>query len=222
MKKTVLAMALAVIMGLSGCATTQDAYTGEDKTSKTTQGAVIGGVVGAVGGALTGNRKDRNKRAIIGGLIGAAAGGAVGNYMDNQEAELRQTLRGSGVSVTRSGDRIILNMPGNITFASDSANINAGFFDVLNSVGLVLKKFNETTVEVAGHTDSQGSDSHNLTLSERRAESVASYLTGQGIPWSRMRAVGFGERMPIANNNYADGRARNRRVEVNILPMSRG
>lgn len=220
---TALIVALGISM-ISGCATTsQDAYTGETKTSNTAKGAMIGSVVGAVGGALTGERGDgrRTKRALIGAALGAAAGGGIGHYMDKQEAELRQQLRGTGVSVTRRGDNIILNMPGNITFSTDSANINSTFYPVLNSVAVVLRKFNETRVEVGGHTDSRGTELHNQKLSQRRAESVTSYLAGQGIPSSRVYSIGYGESRPIADNMYAPGRAKNRRVEVQILPMTR-
>ena len=139
---------------------------GERQVSKTTKGAGIGAAVGAVAGILTGDdSRERRKRALIGAGVGALAGGAVGNYMDRQEAKLRQQLQGTGVSVTRNGNNITLNMPGNITFKTDSADLRPDFFDVLNSVSMVLKEYDKTILEVAGHTDSTGSDQSQPALS---------------------------------------------------------
>jgi len=205
---------------LAGCQTT-DPYTGEDKTSSAAKGAVIGAAAGAAVGLITGDdSRERRKRALILGGAGALAGGAVGTYMDRQEAKLRDELRGTGVSVTRDGDNIILNMPGNVTFATNSADVNAGFYPVLNSVGLVLTEYSQTVVEVAGHTDSVGSESYNLELSQRRAASVAAYLNSRGIDSQRLLTLGFGKARPIASNETAEGRAQNRRVEITLLPLT--
>ena len=140
--------------------------------------------------------------------------------MDKQEAELRAQLEGTGVSVHRSGDNITLNMPGNVTFATDSSDLSPAFFDVLNSVGMVLDEYDQTVVEVAGHTDSTGTDSYNQALSERRARSVANYLMGQGVMGERLITVGMGERYPVANNGTVDGRQANRRVEITMVPLT--
>jgi outer membrane protein OmpA-like peptidoglycan-associated protein len=208
-------------MGLSGCMTT-DAYTGERKVNDTTKGAGIGAAVGAVAGLLTGgNAAAHRKNALIGAGIGALAGGAVGNYMDRQESKLRSQLAGSGVSVTRMGDNITLNMPGNITFASDSAELNPNFYRVLNSVNIVLKEYEKTVVEVAGHTDSTGAADYNQKLSERRANSVAQYLEGQGLRSDRVITVGAGETHPVATNDTAEGRQSNRRVELTLTPLTK-
>ncbi|HON95393.1 MAG TPA: OmpA family protein, partial [Deltaproteobacteria bacterium] len=137
-----------------------------------------------------------------------------------QEEKLRQRLQGSGVSVTRQGDNLILNMPGNITFATNSADINAGFFDVLNSVVLVLKEFDKTLIDVYGHTDSVGADAYNQTLSERRAASVGQYLIGQGVDGRRVYTQGFGETSPVASNDTDAGRQQNRRVELQLAPLT--
>ena len=139
-----------------------------------------------------------------------------------EEAELRAELEGTGVSVTRIGDNITLNMPGNITFATDSSDLSPAFFDVLNSVGKVLQEYNKTVVEVAGHTDSTGSDAYNQGLSERRASSVATYLRGRGVIADRMITVGMGESRPIADNGTAQGRQANRRVEITMVPVTAG
>ncbi len=217
LKSTVLGVVLAV---LAGCQTL-DPYTQEKRTSKTTKGAAIGAISGAVVGLLTGDdSRERRKRALIGAGAGALAGGAVGNYMDRQEAKLRAQLQGTGVSVTRNGDNITLNMPGNITFQTDSADLRADFFDVLNSVSLVLKEYDKTLVEVAGHTDSTGSDQYNQTLSERRANSVAQYLQTRGINQQRVLTVGGGENYPVADNETPDGRQLNRRVELSLEPIT--
>ncbi len=205
---------------VSGCKTL-DAYTREEKTSNTTRGALIGAGIGAVIGLISGDDAvERRQRALIGAGVGALAGGSVGYYMDKQEAELRAQLEGTGVSVHRNGDNITLNMPGNVTFATDSSDLSPAFFDVLNSVGMVLEEYDQTVVEVAGHTDSTGTDSYNQALSERRASSVANYLRGQGVMGERLITVGMGERYPVANNGTVDGRQLNRRVEITMVPLT--
>jgi outer membrane protein OmpA-like peptidoglycan-associated protein len=214
-------LAGVVLSTLSGCYT-YDPYTGEKKVSDTTKGAGIGAAVGAVAGLLTGgNAAAHRKNALIGAGIGALAGGAVGNYMDRQESKLRHQLAGTGVSVTRMGDNITLNMPGNITFASDSAELNPSFYGVLNSVNIVLKEYEKTVVEVAGHTDSTGAAEYNQRLSERRANSVAQYLEGQGLRTDRVITVGAGETHPVAANDTPDGRQANRRVELTLTPLTK-
>ncbi len=205
---------------VAGCTTT-DPYTREDKVSNTAKGAGIGAVAGAVVGIATGDSaKERRNRALIGAGVGALSGGAIGNYMDRQEAELRRRLEGTGVSVTRHDDDITLNMPGNVTFATDSAQLDSQFYDVLGSVALVLEEYQKTIIEVAGHTDSRGSASYNQTLSTKRAESVADYLDGQGIMDKRMVVRGYGEQYPIASNDTPDGREQNRRVELTLTPVT--
>lgn len=205
---------------LAACQTL-DPYTQQPKTSQATKGAAIGALAGAVVGLVSGDDAvERRQRALIGAGVGALAGAAVGNYMDRQEAKLRAELQGSGVSVTRIGDNITLNMPGNITFATDSASLSPAFFDVLNSVAKVMDEFEKTVVEVAGHTDSTGSDAYNQTLSERRASTVANYLQSQGIRSERLITVGMGESRPVADNSTAEGRQANRRVEITMVPLT--
>lgn len=222
-KQMVLRIATLVLgtgLLVTGCMT-YDPYSGDKEVSKTTKGAAIGAGVGVAVGLITGDSSsERKKRALILGAAGGLAGGAVGNYMDRQEAKLRAQLQGTGVSVTRSGDTIILNMPGNVTFQTNSADINAGFYQVLNSVGMVLKEFDKTVVEVAGHADSVGADDKNMELSQRRASSVSSYLGAQGVDGQRLITVGHGETRPIGNNDTPDGRQQNRRVEITILPVT--
>lgn len=217
MKKTVLAFATATFV-LSGCMT-YDPYTGEEKVSNATKGSVIGAVGGAVIGAATSSKKDRGKGALIGAASGAAIGGGIGYYMDRQEAELRRRLEGTGVRVVRNGDQIELIMPGNITFDVNQTTIKPSFTGTLESVALVLKEFDKTIIQIEGHTDSTGSDSYNQLLSERRAQSVRDFLLNQGVAPARTRAVGYGERYPIASNATAAGREQNRRVELTLIPM---
>lgn len=197
---------------VSGC-TTVNPYTGQTQTAKSTWGTAIG----ATAGALLGSTKS-SEAALLGGLAGAAVGGGVGYYLDVQAAELRSELVSTGVQVIESDDSIRLVMPGNITFKTDSADINSSFYPVLNSVARVLKKYDNSTVLVSGHTDSTGSADYNLNLSRNRAQSVAAYLQGQGIKASRFEVMGLGSSNPIASNETASGREQNRRVEIKIIP----
>ncbi len=216
----VLLASASLTVALGGCQTL-DAYTQQPKTSSATRGAVIGAVAGAVVGLVSGDDAvERRQRALVLAGIGALAGGAVGYYMDQQEAELRAELQGTGVSVTRMGDNITLNMPGNVTFATNSSDLSPAFFDVLTSVSKVLKEYNKTVVEIAGHTDSTGTDAYNQSLSERRANSVAQYLQSQGINSQRFLIVGMGESRPVADNSTDAGRQANRRVEITMVPIT--
>jgi outer membrane protein OmpA-like peptidoglycan-associated protein len=151
--------------------------------------------------------------------VGGLAGGAIGAYQDRQEAALRRELAGSGVDVVRQGDNITLNMPGNITFAFDSATLQPQFQPVLNNVAQTLNEYNQTVIEVAGHTDSVGSDAYNQKLSVDRANSVAGYLSTRGVSMTRMIVTGAGETRPVASNDTEAGRAQNRRVEITIVPV---
>lgn len=216
--KRVAVLAVASTFALTACTST-DPYTGEQKTNNATIGAGLGALAGAVGGALIGGG-DWRKRALIGAGVGALAGGGIGYYMDQQEAQMRQRLAGTGVSVTRVGNDIILNMPGNVTFATASSDINANFYEVLNSVALVLEEYESTLVDIYGHTDSDGSAQYNQQLSEQRAQSVARYLQGQGIRGDRLLVQGLGESQPIASNGTPEGKQQNRRVEIRIAPLT--
>jgi len=217
------ALVLVIAAGLAaGCQTT-DPYTGETKTTSATYGALIGAGAGAAVGMISGrDAKQRRQRALIGAGVGALAGGAVGAYMDKQEDELRRVMRDSGVTVTRKGDDIILNMPGNITFRTDSADLNSQFFKVLDGVAQVAKKYDKTIIEVAGHTDSTGTAEYNKGLSQRRATSVADYLMTRGVAQVRIMTAAGGEDHPIASNATEQGRSANRRVEVTLSPLTAG
>src|SRR5712691_8528534 len=220
--KATLVVALAAGL-IIGCQTTTDPYTGEKKTTSTALGALIGAGAGAAIGMISGrDAKERRQRALIGAGVGALSGGAVGAYMDKQENELRQQMRDSGVSVTRKGEDIILNMPGNITFRTGSADLNAQFFKVLDGVASVARKYDKTIIEIAGHTDNVGGVEFNRQLSQRRANAVAQYLMSRGVAESRIMTAGGGEDHPIASNATEQGRAANRRVEVTLAPLKEG
>jgi outer membrane protein OmpA-like peptidoglycan-associated protein len=208
----------AALIAVAACETVNP-YTRETQTSKAAKGAGIGAAAGAVVGLLT--KGDKLQNALIGAGVGALAGGGVGYYMDVQEAKLRQRLEGTGVSVTRMGDNITLNMPSNITFALNSSDLNAQFFNALDGVSMVLKEYDKTVIEVAGHTDSSGSDQYNQALSERRAQAVAGYLSSHGVKTARLIAIGAGEGHPVASNDTEQGRSANRRVELTIVPVTK-
>ncbi len=219
MHKIILAATSSAFL-LTACTT--NPYTGEQQVSKGILGAGTGAALGGAAGALIGvaTPVKTRKAALIGAGIGALAGGGVGVYMDNQEAKLRQRLQNTGISVTRVGDSIVLNMPSNITFDSDESDIKPQFYDTLNSVALVFKEYDRSLIDVAGHTDSDGSDDYNIDLSRRRAASVSRYLTSQQRDPQRFSVEGRGEREPIASNASARGKQQNRRVEITIQPLT--
>jgi outer membrane protein OmpA-like peptidoglycan-associated protein len=208
---------LAAMLPLSACVT--DPETGNRTISK----AAIGGIGGALGGYLIGDlvggRRDRSEK-ILGAGIGALAGAGVGYYMDEQERKLRQQTAGTGINVIRDGDNLVLDMPSGITFGVDSANIDPSFRSTLDEVASTLIQYEKTYVDVLGHTDSTGSDAYNQALSERRASSVADYLSSRGVQSARLATRGYGESQPKASNLDAAGRSANRRVEIRLVPVT--
>ena len=217
-KSQMITIGLVVAMlPLSACVT--DPETGNRTISK----AAIGGIGGALGGYLLGDlvggRRDRTEK-ILGAGIGAVAGAGVGYYMDEQERKLRQQTAGTGINVIRDGDNLVLDMPSEITFGIDSANIDAGFRDTLNQVASTLTQYEKTYVDVLGHTDSSGSDAYNQALSERRASAVADYLSSRGVQSARLATRGYGESQPKTSNLDAAGRSANRRVEIRLVPIT--
>ncbi len=208
-----LLLVLACTMG--GC-TTINPYTGEQQLSKSSIGAGTGVVAGALlGQALGGNTAS----TLIGAGLGGVMGGVIGNQLDQQDAQLRKVLQGSGVQVYRNGNSIRLIMPGNITFEHDRADIRSNFYQTLNSIAIVLAKYNNTVVRITGYASSVGDAMYNQRLSEQRANAVASYLIAQGVSSGRVAAKGMGARNPIASNSTRSGQEQNRRVEINITQM---
>jgi outer membrane protein OmpA-like peptidoglycan-associated protein len=212
---------LAAVM--AAACTTTDPYTGQTVRNNTGTGAIAGALGGAALGYMTNthNSEQGRKNALIGAGIGALGGAAVGQYMDRQQAELRRELAGTGVDVTRRGDSIVLNMPSDVTFDVDRADIKPQFVGVLDDVSRTLNTYPQTLVDVVGHADATGADAYNQGLSERRASSVADFLVRRGrvIP-DRLYVAGMGERAPVASNASAEGRAQNRRVEIVLRPFT--
>ncbi len=210
-------IAAMAALPLSACVTNPE--TGNKRISK----AVLGGAGGALGGYLLGDliggRSDRTEK-ILGAGIGAVAGAGAGYYMDQQEKKLRQQTAGTGVTVVREGDNLVLDMPSELTFAVGSANIEPNFRATLDKVASTLGQYEKTYVDVMGHTDSTGTDDFNQGLSERRASSVAGYLGSRGIQQARLATKGYGESQPVASNTTEDGRAANRRVEIRLVPVT--
>ena len=212
--------AAGLALAISGCATYTGQTSAPDDPNRTQRGALIGAAIGAAAGLLSGDDAvERRQRALVGVGVGALAGGAVGAYQDKQEAELRRQMAGTGVDVVREGDNITLNMPSGITFDFDSATLKPQFAPVLDNVAQTLTQYNQTVVEIAGHTDSVGTDSYNQGLSQRRANSVSAYLGSHGVMQQRMITVGAGESRPIASNDNEAGRSENRRVEITLVPV---
>ncbi len=215
-RRALIMLFATAALALSGCQTL-DPYTNQTKTSNATKGAAIGAAAGAAGAAIVSGKR---KNVLLAAGVGALVGGGVGYYMDRQEAALRERLQATGVSVTRQDDVIVLNMPGNVTFATNSSDVTADFYPVLDSVAIVLNEFDQTYVDVVGHTDSTGSYDYNQTLSERRAGSVASYLESREVLDARLLVSGVGPNRPIADNATPGGRALNRRVEIVLTPLT--
>jgi len=225
MKKTMIAglAAAALSMTIAGCATYTGQTSAPDDPNHTRNSALIGAAIGVAAGLLSGDDAvERRQRALVGAGVGALTGGAVGAYQDRQEAELRRQTQGTGVEVVRNGDNITLNMPSNVTFDFDSASLKPQFTPVLDNVARTLSQYNQTVIEVAGHTDSVGTDQYNQALSQRRATSVSGYLGSHGVVQQRMITVGAGESRPIASNDTENGRAQNRRVEITLVPVEQG
>ncbi|WKL58138.1 OmpA family protein [Asticcacaulis sp. ZE23SCel15] len=219
MKKVLLGFAATGIL-LAGCTTT-DPNTGQVVRDNTKTNAIIGAAVGAAAGYATNTNKGEQgrKNAIIGAGIGALGGAAVGNYMDKQQAELRKKLANTGVTVDRNGDVITLNMPSDVTFPVNGDQVDTRFYKVLDDVSGVLKDYPSTYIDVIGHANSTGADDYNQALSERRANSVANYMSSRGVAYQRIYVAGAGETRPIASNDTKSGRAQNRRVEVTLRPV---
>jgi outer membrane protein OmpA-like peptidoglycan-associated protein len=206
---------VALGAAVAGCATVNPSTGGREIALPGTASG------GAAAGWISGeNSKQNVRRAATGAGVAELARGSAGYYMDVQESKLREQLDGSGVGVVRKGNDVTLSLPGSLAFAPDSADLNAAFGGVLDAVAVVLKKYDKTVIEVAGHTDSTGSREYNQALSERRAAAVAAYLEKHGILKSRVVTIGAGETRPVASNDSADGRARNRRVELTLSPLA--
>ncbi|GLS85742.1 membrane protein [Cypionkella aquatica] len=212
--KTPVIISTAALMALTACVN-PDAYP-NDPNARAKNGAIVGGLLGAVAGG-TSKGDDRLAKAVIGGALGAAVGGAIGSSLDAQAADLRGSLS-SNIGVTNNGSYLTVNMPQDLLFASDSANLRSDLTSDLRAVAASLNRYPNSTIEVIGHTDNTASAAYNQDLSQRRASAVANVLRDSGVPGGRISAYGRGEDQPIASNQTTSGRAQNRRVEIIIRP----
>lgn len=208
--------ALCALIGLSAC--NDPARLGLDNTTKTKQGALFGGILGAGIGALTSDKKA--KGALIGGALGALGGGAIGNRLQQQEEELRAQLASDEITIVNTGDRLIVSLPDDITFDTDSSSVRPALRFDLDTVAANLLRYPESTVQIIGHTDSDGEAAYNAKLSQQRASSVSEVLNVGGVALERLQISGRGEEQPLASNLTEEGKAKNRRVEIVVIPQS--
>lgn len=214
--KTILALSAAALATTTAC--TDPAYVGADDPNRNTkQGAVAGAGLGAILGAIVAGDGNRGRGAMTGAVAGAAAGVIGGSILDRQERDLRNAT-GNDVAINNTGDRLIVTLPQDILFATDSATLRTDLVRDLRAVAANLNAYPNSTVQVLGHTDSTGDADYNQSLSFRRAQSVASVLISEGVNARRIQSVGRGEDQPIASNLTPEGRQQNRRVEIVILP----
>ena len=215
--KCVLTAGLCSAFFLAACTDPATLTVQEDPNKNAKQGALLGGLIGAGVGAIA-NDSDPLLGALAGGAIGAAGGGVIGNQLDRQAAELRQQLANDGITIVNAGDRLIVTVPNDITFDTDSSTVRPALRADLVNVGQNLVNYPNSNVQIIGHTDSDGEASYNLGLSERRANAVADILQANGVSFSRITTVGQGENNPIASNLTPEGKAQNRRVEIVVVP----
>lgn len=217
-RKTLAAATLLALAGTTAACTT-DPVTGERRVARAGIGAGAGAAGGYLLGSILGGRGSRTAR-VVGAGIGGIAGAGVGAYMDRQERELRQRTAGTDVDIRRDGDDLLLNLPSGITFATNQAAVQPQFRQTLDQVAQTLSEYDQTYLDVYGHTDSTGTDAINQPLSERRARAVADYLSTRGVQSARIETRGFGSTQPVATNDTEAGRAENRRVEIRIVPVT--
>lgn len=216
MQKLSFSLALGAVVVLGAC-TDPATLGGNPDTQKTRSGALIGAGTGAVLGALL-NDDNRGTGAVVGAALGGAVGAGIGYNLDKQEAELRQNLGNDRVTITNTGDRLIVSFPQDLLFAVNSFAVRPDLQSDLGILAGSLGDYPNSTVQIVGHTDSDGEAAFNQQLSERRANAVADVLLGRGVPFNRIQTFGRGEDQPIASNLTPEGKAQNRRVEIVILP----
>ncbi len=214
--KTPVLLSTAALIGLTACVN-PNSYP-DDPNARAKNGAMMGGFLGAVAGASS--KDDKLGKAVVGGVIGAALGGAIGSTLDAQAADLRSSIGNSNISVTNNGQYLVVNMPQDVLFATDSATLRPDLTSDIRAVAGSLNRYPNSTIEVIGHTDNTGSAAYNQDLSQRRANSVANVLRDSGVQGGRIAAYGRGEDQPVASNLTPQGRAANRRVEIIIRPTA--
>ena len=193
--------------------------------TRTQKGGLYGAAGGAAAGAIIGQVIGKNTQstligAAIGTAVGGLAGAGIGNMMDRQEQDLNQALAASdAAAVRREGNLIAITLKGDFVFDVNSAQVKPGMYSELDRIAGVMVQYPQTVIQIEGHTDSTGSESYNMDLSRRRAESVRNLMLQRGVASSRMQVVAYGESMPVAGNQTAAGRQLNRRVELKVAPM---
>jgi len=215
LSKVSIAVALSSVLALTACEEMNDP---NNPNRNTQTGAAVGAGLGALVGIAAGDTAEERRRgAVVGALIGGGIGGIAGADLDRQEAELRQQL-GSSAQIVNTGQQLIVTLPQDILFATDSANLTGGLRSDLTALAASINRYPDTTVNVIGHADNTGSASYNQDLSARRAQAVSAVLIQSGVAPFRIRSIGRGEDSPIATNLTPEGRAMNRRVEITITP----
>ncbi|WP_420005043.1 OmpA family protein [Arenibacterium sp. LLYu02] len=209
--------ALTAAVALSAC-NDPASYGAPGGINRSQNGAIIGGLIGAGIGAVTSD-DDRAETIIGTAAAGALVGGLLGRELDKQAAELRQNLDNDSITVVNTGDRLVVSLPNDLTFATDSATVSSAVRSDLRKVAGSLQRYPGSIVQVIGHTDSDGAAAYNYSLSERRANAVADEIAAGGVSYDRMRIIGRGEDQPVASNLTPEGKARNRRVEIVIIPQ---
>ncbi len=216
--KYTVSAALVGLMTLTACNDPAMLASDTDPNAKAKQGALLGAITGAGLSAATGGE---GKNVLLGAAAGAAAGGLIGNQLDKQAAELRAQLANDGITITNTGDRLIVSLPQDITFDTDSATVRPSLRADLGRVAENLLRYPDSRVQVIGHTDNTGDATYNLGLSQRRASAVADILQSGGVTYDRISTAGRGEEEPLASNLTPEGRAQNRRVEIVVIPRNR-
>jgi len=220
--KSIMVVNLCLALFLFGCASSPN-----DPNRNTKEKAAAGAAIGAIAGAIIGYQGDHSGGALKGALLGGAAGGAlgagVGSYMDKQQAEFDRQLaderRNNQIEIERlRNETLKITMNSEVSFDYNSADLQSAFMQTLDKVSDILRRYPRSTIKITGHTDSRGSNEYNQRLSERRAESVASYLIDAGVSSNRIITEGAGETEPRASNESEAGRQLNRRVEMLIVP----
>ncbi|MEX0284252.1 MAG: OmpA family protein [Paracoccaceae bacterium] len=218
MKTTKITLAVAVGLSMTLTACTDPASLSLDgETAHTNAGLGIGALVGAAAGSAIAGSGSRTSGAVAGAIVGAAAGGIAGNILDRQAAEMRAALD-DDISVENTGSQLVVTLPEDITFDTDSDIVRGNLHAELNKVAASLNQYPDSTVQVIGHTDSQGDANYNQGLSERRAQSVSNILQAGGVAAPRIASYGRGESDPKASNLTPEGMAQNRRVELLVTP----
>ncbi len=214
------ALGISALVALGACTDPANLNPdGSNPNENRNRGLGIGALTGAVLGAAVSDG-NRTEGAVVGGLIGAGLGGAIGYNLDQQAADLRQQIGNDQVQITNTGDRLIVTLPLDIVFATDSFNVSPDLERDMRALASNMQAYPQSTVQINGHTDSDGDAGYNLGLSERRANAVADVLLDAGVPFTRIETQGRGESQPIASNLTPEGKALNRRVEIVILPTA--